>query len=321
MRLSSTAITVALAATLAMTATEARASVADGVDYLVLPPEGESLPEGCSFGRATPTSVKEAEVSLEDVQNAYEASIDLWEQLDDEDENDQTTRENLSDGKTIYEVGKAIYDLFESSEYLRIEGPTHVLRGSYHRFKGNLFNMYAYVSFYTNESGYVGRDKSNFYANAYLNVKFEKEWGAGLVWISRGDLCSAKAVWVQNAPEIDLVVNANRTATISYEIDPYSKAYLNGDSVRVSVTQSGIDKGSFTIPAGRLSGTHTIYNFSYGAGVPVVASFSDGTYTAEDRHLLSLQQSKRSSPACLAACPASLGVYQSQCMGMTPACN
>lgn len=168
-----------------------------------------SLPQNCAYGRDKSYNVSSTNVGsavqsgLSVVANPYDPSS--WAQF-------------------VYSLGK----LTDSFDYLRIEGPNHVLQGQYSRFKGNLFDRYAYVNFNSSEAGYVGRDKSNLDANSYLDVKFDKTHGYGLVWITRSNLCSAKGVWVQKEPQISPITLMAQTrsmvAEVNYQIDDYSLA-------------------------------------------------------------------------------------------------
>ncbi|MBU1619877.1 MAG: hypothetical protein KJ556_13905 [Gammaproteobacteria bacterium] len=228
-----------------------------------------ALPENCSYGRDTSYNVSGTNVSsavqsgLSVAANPYDPSS--WAQF-------------------VYSLGK----LSDSFDYLRIEGPNHVLQGQNSRFKGNLFDIYAYVNFNTSESGYVGRDKSNLDANAYRDVKFDRTHGYGLVWVTRAGLCSAKGVWVQKKPSVSPITlmgsGGSFIAEVSYQVDPYSKAAKDpATDASIQFFWSGDDGGAGASPAYKFSansGTfRTFENPTYGGGYSVSARISDGNFS------------------------------------------
>lgn len=208
------------------------------LDFLLINANAQ-LPQNCDWGRSIPNpgSREESTVALEDVQNAYQASEDL------SSAGDQTWSENAADAYEIYQFGKALKSLYDSTDYLRIEAPDYVVRGQPTQFKANMNKLLAYASFYNNEDGYVGRDKSNYEANSYFDMTFDHERGAGLAWATRGDLCSATGFWVQNAPEVSIasVTNGETSSTVKirYYIDnAYSKAIRDGQPAKIQFSQS-----------------------------------------------------------------------------------
>lgn len=215
------------------------------VDYFLPPPNASELPAGCSFGRAKTGNVEDVSVSLEDAQSAYDSSLDLIYNSED-----QTLQENAEDAKQIYDLWESIKSLSESLDYLRIEGPAYVTQNVSSRFKANTFDMYASVAFHNNEFGYVGRDKSNYEANAYKYLSFEKERGAGLVWVTRDDMCSAMGVWVQQKPTITGTLDrANGSLKIQYHLDNlYSRSVREKINPTITVHQGG-GRVILTVPA------------------------------------------------------------------------
>ena len=190
------------------------------VDYLLVPFDPSELPENCTFGRSK-TEGEDSEVSLEEVQGAYNATVNLISY------GGNTFQDNIKDAKKVYDIAEKIYFIYSSHDYIRMEGPSYVTRGEAHRFKANTLSMFANVRFYTNEQGHVGTSKSGVELNAYQNVKFEQERGVGLVWAARSDMCSAFGVWVHDAPEVEVLSldHETRQLEIKYYVDNrYSKA-------------------------------------------------------------------------------------------------
>src|SRR5690606_7941185 len=112
-------------------------------------------------------------------------------------------QEQQSSSDSLQKYADSVNKAIKKLNYLRIEGPYHVLRNSSMRFKGNFGQQYSYVNFYNDEAGYVGRDKTNFEANAYKHMTLNAH-GPAIVWITGDGMCSAKSVVVQNPPEISV---------------------------------------------------------------------------------------------------------------------
>ncbi|KZN47394.1 hypothetical protein [Pseudoalteromonas luteoviolacea] len=228
-----------------------------------------SLPANCDYGRHAPYDVEFHQVSsavsdgLEVFGNPYDLAA--WDEFFD-----------------------SMSDLLDSFDYLRVETPKHVLRGSSFRAKGNLFDKYAYVNFHNSEKGYTGRDKSNLDANSYHYMSFDKTHGYGLIWITRGALCSAEGVWVQNNPSVsgsglstsgDLI-----TAKVNYSVDNYSKAAKDSNTpVKLTVTSrsDGYDtRSSKTFTTTRTSGSYTLPISAHAGGgiYDIQVTVHDGNY-------------------------------------------
>lgn len=182
------------------------------------------------------------------------------------------------------EFAKFIYEFVDSYDYLRIEGPSHILQNNPARFKGNLFDPFANVRFHTGEDGYVGKDKSNIEANAYKHVTFDRHYGPSAVWITRSGLCSAKGVWVQKRPKISKVsIEGGKLldVTVKYSLDKYSKYYLSGERPEVTIrwfSEAGLS-GQKVVKADPRSGTlsTTLHGLS-GGDLYVSAIINDGNF-------------------------------------------
>ncbi|MBQ4811029.1 hypothetical protein A7985_00780 [Pseudoalteromonas luteoviolacea] len=228
-----------------------------------------SLPANCDYGRHAPYDVE--------VHQVYHA---------------------VSDGLEVYgnpynpvawaEFFESMSELLDSFDYLRVETPKHVLRGSSFRAKGNLFDRYAYVNFHNSEKGYTGRDKSNLDANSYHYMSFNKTHGYGLVWITRGNLCSAEGVWVQNKPSVSkrgLSTSGGLiTAKVNYSVDKYSKAAKDSKTpVKLTITSrsDGYNtRSSKTFTTTRTSGSYTLPISAHAGGgiYDIQVTVHDGNY-------------------------------------------
>lgn len=142
-------------------------------------------------------------------------------------------------------INKAIKKL----NYLRIEGPYHVLKNYSTRFKGNFGQQYSYVNFYNDETGYVGRDKTNFEANAYKHMTLSAH-GPAIVWITGDGMCSAKSVVVQNPPEVSVKYDERtRRLDVTYYADNrYSRAAAAKEDIKLTLT-NGSTSYYYNIPA------------------------------------------------------------------------
>lgn len=214
------------------------------------------LPNNCTYGKA-----KSFELSSDEISAGVEAGYDIYN--DDDRNYDQ---EELNAWAALIESLKNIID---SYDYLRIESPKFVLQGRSFRVKANLFDTFANVRFNNSEFGYTGTDKSSIEANAYKHMKFEKTYGAGLVWVNRASgMCSAESVWVQKAPKINsgsASYNANNGKIVvntNYKVDRYSEAAKNSSqsvSLQVSITSDLFQTTtSKTINVNSLSGNGSI---------------------------------------------------------------
>src|SRR5690606_462097 len=125
------------------------------------------LPLNCEYGRAKSYDIHAGE----DLSNAIEAGYDIYQ-------DPSFSPTNYSAWLSLI---NGIRQLIDGFDYLRIETPDHVLQGREFRVKANLFNRLANVQFNNSEYGYVGTDKSNWDANAYLNMTFSRTYGTGLV--------------------------------------------------------------------------------------------------------------------------------------------
>lgn len=277
-------IKITLLACSIMAASPAMSNVQNNVDYLLVNKTVE-LPEDCDWGRAKPNpeDIEEVNVTLEDVQQAYQAYEDLGSY------EDQELKENAADLEVLYEFGQALKTLYDATDYLRIEAPSYVKRGVSTRFKANLNKVTASVRFYNNEDGYVGSDKSNVEANSYKNMTFDHERGSAIAWAVRGDLCSATGFWVHNPPEISVksVENGEHgsTVTISYYVDNlYSKAVNEGKPVSLTISQT-VDGNKTSVkrslPAIK-SGNNGSYYFAHDSGAKVkVVKSGAGVFKGE----------------------------------------
>jgi hypothetical protein len=228
-----------------------------------------TLPQNCAYGRD-----KSYNVTYNEVDKAIQSGLAAA----------ATVYDPLSWGQFVLALGK----LANSFDYLRIEGPNHVLQGQYSRFKGNLFDRYANVNFNTSEAGFVGQDKSNLDANSYLDVKFDKTHGYGLVWITRSNLCSAKGVWVQKQPQVTPITLMSQpgymVAEVSYSVDPYSQA-AKDPAVEPTIAFSWSSaEGEFGMsPSYKMSADKGAYRAlltpQYGGTFTVTARVSDGNFS------------------------------------------
>ena len=177
----------------------------------------------------------------------------------------------------------------ESFDYLRIESSKYVLRDHEFRVKGNLFDILRYVRFHNSELGFVGRDKSNLEANAYLYMKFPQTLGPAVVWITGNNMCSMESVYVQEPPRI-LDVDAegfqNRiNVALDYEVHEWSRAARDA-TVRPRVTfrlHSDTFGNTETISFNALntSGTQNfaVFPTAGGGAYRVWVTLDDGTYS------------------------------------------
>lgn len=236
------------------------------------------LPSNCQYGR-----VKSYDLHAgQDLANAIEAGYDIYQDP------------NLGPAQypAWFALIQGIRQIFEGFDYLRIETPKHVLQGVEFRTKANLFDRYANVRFSNSEVGYVGTDKSNLDANAYLNMKFSRTYGAGLVWVHRaGGICSAESVWVQKPPKVAGATISTSGGQIhvnlNYLVDKYSRAYKDPQSpltISVSATNDlwmTTDGISATISNPTLNGQRTlsVRPRTGGGWYTVYATVHDGTYT------------------------------------------
>jgi hypothetical protein len=158
-------------------------------------------------------------------------------------------QEQQASSDSLQKYADSINKAIKKLNYLRIEGPYHVLRNSSMRFKGNFGQQYSYVSFYNDETGYVGRDKTNFEANAYKHMTLSAH-GPAIVWITGDGMCSAKSVVVQNPPEISVKYHApTRKLDITYYADNrYSKAAAAKQDIKLTLT-NGSTSYYYNIPA------------------------------------------------------------------------
>lgn len=140
----------------------------------------------------------------------------------------------------------SIPGLLSDYYYLRIEGPTYVLKNQSNRFKGNSLQAFAYVNFHNDEIGYTGRDKSNYEANSYSYMTFQGR-GPSLAWITGNGLCSAKKVWVQNGPEISASYDKGKVTIKYYADNRYSKAAIEGKDIWVRIKR-GSNYQDYSLP-------------------------------------------------------------------------
>ncbi|WP_104403199.1 hypothetical protein [Vibrio penaeicida] len=231
------------------------------------------LPPGCEYGR-----VKSYDFKSEDVQQAVDNGYDIYQ--------DPDYQENQQEYQDFFE---ALVNLFNSFDYLRVEVPKHVAQNEVFRAKGNLFDRLAYVRFNNSEFGYVGKDKSNWDANSYHNMKFSKTYGYGLVWINRASgMCSAEGVWVQKKPRIisgDAYQSSGRVnASVQYLVDKFSTA-AKDPSVNARLTIRVRDDlygrtASKSYNLSSLNGSKVISVVPANAGINSVSiSLSDGKYS------------------------------------------
>lgn len=203
-----------------------------------------NVPENCVFGRDR--DAYNYSISLEESQNFYQASSESYSE-----------RSNQENAELYTEIYNTIKRWVEDSDYLRIEGPDYVIVGNDRRFKANLFDPYSYVKFFTDQDGYVGRDKSNLEANAYRTYSFPAR-GVALTWVTDGGLCSAKAVGVQSYPQVNATDKKNNEIvrfpnynTVSFiaSVDDFSMAGMKEDTklkVRVGVQYDYSGAKSYT---------------------------------------------------------------------------
>lgn len=236
------------------------------------------LPSNCQYGR-----VKSYDLHAgQDLANGVEAGYDIY----------QDPNFGTEQIPAWIALMQGIRQIFEGFDYLRIETPKHVLQGVEFRTKANLFDRYANVRFSNSEIGYVGTDKSNLDANAYLNMKFSRTYGVGLVWVHRaGGICSAESVWVQKPPKVAGAVLSTSGAQIhvnlNYLIDKYSKAYKDPQTaLTVSITATNniwltSDSNIAKITNPSLNGQYTIgvTPRTAGGSYTVYATIHDGTYS------------------------------------------
>lgn len=187
-------------------------------EWIANPQTVNSVPSNCIYGRDTSTPDAEVSVSLEQAQNVY----GLYDSASNGTATDSNITQEEKDGLTaLAEIFKGWY---ETSRYLKVEGPVQVIQGKSTQFKANTFDPYNYVSFYSFEDGFIGRDKTNIEANAYKNITFDTTHGSSVVWAVDDGRCSAIGVRVQKAPTITFLGYNQNTgvARYRYTIDKYS---------------------------------------------------------------------------------------------------
>ncbi|MBA6303318.1 hypothetical protein [Colwellia sp. MB02u-14] len=253
-------------------------------------------PTSCSYGRDR-TSWTLGETRVE---------FDFRYNESDEQEQDREAEEKE---ELLRKIVKILEVSIDSLDYIRIESPNYVLQGREFRAKGNLFDRFAYTRFHNSEEGYVGKDKSNWDGNSYLNMKFTDTHGLGVVWITRGDQseCSMEPVYVQKVPTI-------RTASadagygridvdLSYFVDHYSKASIESNTdVRIMVTTRSDGFGtteSKSFDFSQLDGNASVSVYPSTGGGPysVRVQVFDGTY-AKSEQLGSVFVPGKSTPPC-----------------------
>ncbi|MCF2825705.1 hypothetical protein L3V43_09120 [Pseudoalteromonas sp. L23] len=206
---------------------------------------------------------------------------------------------NLYRAPSFYTVVEFLRSLpgINSSSSAKLSGPTYLLRNQSYRFKtdlevGNPNDMLRDVAYYNSERGRLGNDRSNWDSNSYFNLAFNSTYGAGLVWSTVSDECSAKGVIVQDMPKMEAVKNPygdKYEVKIDFELDQFSEAALD-PSVPVIV---GVTTKSDYFSGGTKRVTKAIYNaenqltgsavvrmrFSMGGGPYYVEAFmNDGNY-------------------------------------------
>ncbi len=247
-----------------------------------------SLPENCEYGRS-----KNYDPQVNEVASAIRDGFDVYQ-------NPYSINEWL-------EFVDSMDSLLDSFDYLRYEGPKHVLQGQSFRAKANLFDVLAYVNFHNSEKGYVGRDKSNYEANSYHHMSFDTTHGYGLAWVSRGGLCSAEGVWVQKLPEIrsSKAWFQNRAiyVKINYFIDSYARAAKDSSvPVTISIWARDIINGGFvnrTFRTDQLFGSKVVsFDPKGGGSYEVSANVNDGTFSMNTGYIGLVEVPGPPKPPC-----------------------
>lgn len=236
------------------------------------------LPSNCQYGRVKSYDIRAGQ----DLGHAIEAGYDIY----------QDPRMGPQQYAAWIALAQGIRQIFEGFDYLRIETPKHVLQGVPFRTKANLFDRYANVRFNNSELGYVGTDKSNLDANAYLHMQFDRTYGVGLVWVNRaGGMCSAESVWVQKPPRVAgaavTTSGGQIHVNVNYLIDKYSRAYKDSQvPVTITVTTTSdiwmtSDGATASVSNPSLSGQRSISVTprTGGGSYLVYATVYDGTYS------------------------------------------
>ena len=265
-----------------------------------------TVPSNCEYGRVVlPGNVDSGYVNEEDVNMFLNAALSNDGQSDPNSNAPEFTNSNgevdysiVNQNSSEYETEAnfitKIINWVASYDYLRIEGPDFIAQGESKTFKGNLWNQYAYVKFNTSEDGYVGRDKSNFEANAYKSLNFNETYGMGLVWVQRDTLCSMKNVWIQKRPivsqgsllitrDVSSAKDDNKArVTVNYKFDQYSKVRLDETKPKVNFTwinDNAQATGGKTIIVDEYAGTLTadLENIA-GGYIKFYVSIDDGNY-------------------------------------------
>lgn len=254
------------------------------------------LPLNCEYGRAKSYDIHAGE----DLSNAIEAGYDIYQ-------DPSFSPTNYSAWLSLI---NGIRQLIDGFDYLRIETPDHVLQGREFRVKANLFDRLANVQFNNSEYGYVGTDKSNWDANAYLNMTFSRTYGTGLVWVNRASgMCSAEPVWVQKPPRVKSgtvrLSDGKILTNLDYSIDKYSRAFKDSNTpVRVTITavnsSGNAEVKTQLIHSSGLSGQSSVlFSPQTGGGTyTVYGTVNDGTY-AHRITLGSVNVPGPSYPPCL----------------------
>ena len=127
-------------------------------------------------------------------------------------------------------------------------------------------------------------------------MKFSRTHGAGLVWVTDGELCSSEMVWVQKKPKLVYKSNAYSPydnaarVNIGWFVDKYSKAAKDPNTkarIWLNATHNGISSSS-SVPLTQLTGsTNITVNTSTSGWHSISLEISDGTYR-EKIHLNNL---------------------------------
>lgn len=241
------------------------------------------IPSNCELGRS-------------DGSGSIYVSTNDFEQfnISDSDPQGDTSEGDVPEGddgilKQLYKF----IDAISGFEYLRIEGPKHVIIGESNTFKANLADPLDYVSFYNSEDGYVGRDKSNEYANAYLSMSLGSNFGARAVWVENDGLCSLMVSWVQSRPnvsleEFNIIQNVSVPSeantvevAVNYSVSRYSKFRMEDAPISVTIrwiNQAGVGGSKRYVTSDYSGEISTVVEGLGGGDITFSATVYDGTF-------------------------------------------
>jgi hypothetical protein len=146
------------------------------------------------------------------------------------------------------------------------------------------------ITYWDSLVGFVGEKRTGFEGNAFHKYTITGgPSGPGHVWVINNEynnVCSKKAVYFQRAPVLTVsgFDRAAGTATVHYEIDPYSKSSVEGIASELVIKAVSVMDGE-SVGKVSLSGTSGSLTLQLGTGpyagdYTLSASVFDGTYSS-----------------------------------------